>query len=123
MAKLKSVRIFNEYLGEGEEVEQDWKFNEYKTTVKYGNRQLTLKSFKMGMGLSHEPGIEDVMSCLVADYDVADMDFKEFCENCGYDTDSKTAERVYKDVKKYALGTRKLFGEDLVEIMEKYSDL
>lgn len=61
------------------------------------------------------PDIYSVLACLTK-YDPET--FEHFCANYGYDTDSRTAEKVYRAVvKEYAAVTR-LFGDILEELQE-----
>ena len=61
------------------------------------------------------PDIYSVLTCLTK-YDPEN--FENFCANYGYDTDSKTAERVYKAVVKEYNAVTRLFGDIMDELSE-----
>lgn len=48
-------------------------------------------------GIPVEPTFNDVMECLLGDYDAGQMDFKEFCDTFGYDTDSRKAWGIHNE--------------------------
>lgn len=113
-------------------VKTDWnkldewqkKANQYTVTLKYGRRQMTIPFF-MGIAHTNEPTLEDVMPCLVSDYFAAEnaRNFEDFANDFGYDTDSRKAEKIYKQCLKEAEKMKKLFGNDLDSIIEKYQDM
>lgn len=41
------------------------------------------------------PTLDDVLYCLVSDADAAEMTFRDWCDNFGYDTDSRKAFDTY----------------------------
>ena len=49
--------------------------------------------------LNHE-GLMDAIDCIISDGMYAEYSFEEFCDELGYDTDSRTAERIYNAVLK-----------------------
>jgi len=61
-----------------------------------------------------EPTIYDVLSCLQK-YPVGD--FEEFCDDFGYDQDSREAERIHKGVLKEYEGISNLFSEEELEVL------
>lgn len=61
--------------------------------------------FSMGLGLSGKPDAASVLDCLASDASGAEESFDDWCDSCGYDTDSRAAERTYKAV---VTATRKL---------------
>lgn len=52
--------------------------------------------FSMGLSLSGEPDAASVLDCLASDAPSSEQDFEDWCDDYGYDTDSRAAERVYK---------------------------
>lgn len=75
-------------------------------------------SFDFGQSIaagSKAPTMYDVLSCLQK-YDVGT--FENFCDEFGYDTDSRSAERVYKDVVREWKAVERLFGDVLEELQE-----
>jgi len=60
----------------------------------------------------HEPDPVSVMASLVMDSDVIDASsFEEWASNCGYDTDSRKAETIYRACLDIALKLRNSIGE------------
>lgn len=59
-------------------------------------------------GVGTVPTAYDVLACLTK-YDP--QTFEDFCSEYGYDSDSRTAEKTYKAVKKEWQGISKLFNE------------
>lgn len=49
-----------------------------------------------GCGITDDPEPEDILSALRMDAEFGDRSFEEFCEEFGYDTDSRRAERTWK---------------------------
>jgi hypothetical protein len=78
------------------------------------------KSFTFNFGQSvfsgnTEPSLYDVVSCLQK-YDVGS--FEDFCNEFGYDTDSRKAEKIYKAVCKEYQAVERLFGDVMEELNE-----
>lgn len=73
-----------------------------------------------------KPTIYDVLSCLNIDYS---EDFKDFCENYGYDACdednwdgnfiNESVLRIYRSVKKETESLKKLFTEDELEMLHE----
>lgn len=69
------------------------------------------------MGRGHhgaEPKIEDVLDCLCSDasgYDNA-RNFEDWCGEYGFDSDSRTAERIYKKTGRNRDKLANLLGDD-----------
>ena len=85
----------------------------FKLRLQRGRKSYT---FKFGQSIAagaEEPTMYDVLAC-VQKYDVGS--FEDFCGEFGYDTDSRTAERIYKAVCKEYEAMCRLFTED--ELME-----
>lgn len=61
----------------------------------------------------------------VSDATISDDSFEWFCSNYGYDTDSRSAEKIYKACKKSLLKLRKIYDGDVYdlanELGEKYA--
>lgn len=78
-------------------------------------------SFNFGQSIragAEEPSLYDVLTCLQK-YDVGT--FQNFCGDFGYDTDSRSAERIYKAVCKEFAGVMRLFPE--TSIMEELTEI
>lgn len=89
---------------------RDHGFTAWTVTIKLGRRQLTTP-YTMGSGCDGEPDIEDVLDCLISD--TAGLDsFEEWCGDYGYDTDSRTGERLYNTLVLQAKNLRRFLSDD-----------
>ena len=85
----------------------------FKCRLSRGKKSYT---FNFGQSIrngSKEPEMYDVLSCLEKT-DVGT--FQDFCDEFGYDTDSKRAERIYKAVVKEYKAVERLFGDCIEEL-------
>jgi hypothetical protein len=81
-------------------------------TLRYKGRQY---SFDFWKGIGHhgsEPTVDDCLDALLSDSAGADNTFEDFCGEFGYDTDSRKAERIYKQCQKVRENMERLLGED-----------
>lgn len=93
------------------------KANQYRVTLKYNGHQMTVDYFT-GQGWTKEPTWKDVLGSLVSDYycyESADS-FEDFCQELGYDTDSRRVEKIYKQIEKQSKKLVNLLGDDLEEV-------
>ncbi len=69
-----------------------------------------------------KPNVTDVMYCLVSDAQCADYgDFDDFCDNLGYDNDSREAERIHRACQDTFFKLRNMFDfERLCELFQDY---
>jgi len=82
-------------------MDKDWEARHYKVILRRNGKQMTV-IFSVGMGWETEPNTCDVLSCLASDvtgYEEA-KDFEEWCDEYGYDTDSRKAEKAYNVIGK-----------------------
>lgn len=80
-----------------------WKF-----TIARGEQQ-HIGHYSQGSAHTRAPDMLDVLECLLSDAQLAEYDFDEFCNEMGYDTDSRRAERVHRACKQTAAGMSRLF--------------
>ncbi len=59
-----------------------------------------------------------LMWSLLVDHYSADYSFEEFCDEFGYDMDSRRAERTHRAVQEQARQMRRLLGEDLQAFLD-----
>lgn len=63
-----------------------------------------------------DPELLDVLDCLLGEYSTT-FSLSEFCEEFGYDEDSRTAEKIFKEVLKSTEKLDDLFGDlDIEEL-------
>ena len=84
--------------------------NGYHCTLRYKGRQYSF-DFWQGQGIASDPTAEGVLECLLSDSTVSD-DFADFCNEFGYDSDSRKAEKTHKACLKVGENTRRLLGDD-----------
>jgi hypothetical protein len=99
-------------------MESDSKMNHYECIFEYkagtANHKTLLTYFSMGLGLHGKPKIDQVLDCLASDasgYENA-RDFEDWCNEYGYDTDSRKAEKTYHIIAEQAKKLEKFLGED-----------
>lgn len=98
----------------------DWQREAHQWTVelRYRRRRMTVPFFT-GQALTDEPSASDVLYCLASDASGADQSFEDWCADYGYDTDSRTAERTYRQVVDQTARLRRLLGDDFDEIVRE----
>lgn len=126
MAKIKGLTGTITYglHGHFADMELDeWQQKAHPWTVelRYKGRQMTLPYFT-GPAIDREPTPEEVLECLLSDAWAADGTFEDFCANCGYDEDSRKAERIYYECKRIDKGLDQLLREDRQEVYELIQD-
>jgi hypothetical protein len=93
--------------------------NQYTATVKYNGKQLTTPFFT-GYGWTKEPTWKDVLGSLVMDtysYENS-QSFEDFCSEFGYDSDSRSAKKIYDQLGKTSKKVKRLLGNDFEEVAE-----
>ena len=86
----------------------------FKLQLLRGKKSYT---FEFGQSIAkgnEEPTLYDVLTCLQK-YDVGT--FKNFCDDFGYDNDSRTAEKTYKSVVKEFKAMERLFNSEELEVL------
>lgn len=78
----------------------------------HGKRSTLLGGMVVGTGKVLQPDFADVLSSLVMDAGVLDSSsFEDWASEFGYDTDSRTAEKLYRACLEIALKLRNSIGE------------
>ena len=109
-ARIARDNVRAEYVMTGPPNEDSFDANWYRVTLKRGRRTLTVP-FGMGYGLTSDPDAEGVLECLLSDASSADEDFDSWAADYGYDTDSRKAERTYKQVQAQTAKLRRFLGD------------
>lgn len=86
----------------------------WRVTLRFGRCRFT-GFFSMGRALTDPPKSHDVLDCLINDANGLESSFEEWCNDYGYDTDSRRAERVYQTTLKQTEKLKKFLGEDLYQ--------
>lgn len=87
----------------------------FKVRLTRGGKSWTFDFFQSYAEGSNEPDIYDVLAC-IQKYEVGT--FEQFCYEYGYNEDSRTAERIYKAVKKEYKNVCRIFGDVMDELQE-----
>lgn len=87
----------------------------WRVTLMYRRRQMTVP-FSQGPAHSSEPQASDVLGCLVSDANgyIGGRDFEDWCSECGYDPDSRKAERTFQAIRTQTDKLEKFLGPDLL---------
>jgi len=103
--------------GKAAENLDDWKreSNPWTVTLRFQRRRLTVP-FWTGSLITTEPTAADVLSCLCSDARGGESTFEEFCSDFGYDTDSRKAERLYRECERSAKRVRQFLGDAFDEV-------
>ena len=78
-------------------------------------------SFKFGDSIDatlkgEEPSLYDLLTIVSSEYDFNDSTFEEFCDEFGYDIDSRKAEKIYKNWTKQNIKFKKIFQDSEIEV-------
>lgn len=95
--------------------------NNWRVTMKMRGDQRRQMSLYFSTGAAiPNPILEDVLWCLIQDsHCVAyGQTFDDFCSELGYDSDSRSAERIYKAIKSQSSKLSKFLGMSLEEIVQ-----
>jgi hypothetical protein len=107
------------------ETEHDGPHNQFLVTVKHYDitRRFSFydstRNHDLGIYDLSKDTVEDAFRSFIEDAIAGDMTFDDFCGNFGYDTDSRSAERIYKLCKKALTKAHdlRLNYDDLCEIV------
>lgn len=69
-----------------------------------------------------KPKLIDILYCLVVGGDCLENTFEEWCDNWGYDVDSRKAERTFKLCYLQTIQVRRLLGDDLEAVQLALQD-
>jgi hypothetical protein len=86
---------------------------ECETGIVYGTRTIPVPP----------PAVADVISSLLLDASGTDERFEDWAGNYGFDPDSRTAERMYRDCQETAAALRRTFtADELAEMEAAFAD-
>jgi ATP:corrinoid adenosyltransferase len=88
----------------------------YQITLSNSRGKMTVKFGQSIANQGQAPTPYDVLTCLTK-YDPED--FEWFCSNYGYDTDSRSAEKIYKAVCKEWQQVDRLFSSEELELLQE----
>lgn len=88
----------------------------WKCLIKRGDKRMGVY-FSMGSAHKGPPKLADVLDCIASDasgYENSN-DFESWCDEYGYDSDSRKAHRTYRVVERQAMKLQELLGGALYE--------
>ena len=95
-------------------IKRKFKLNGNHLDTRYGFKQMTLY-YSQGYGIQGEPTLESVLNCLIGDSTCGET-FQEFCENLGYDNDSRKAEKTFNTILKQTSKLKKLLDNNFNDL-------
>jgi hypothetical protein len=93
----------------------------YTITIGYDRRKASFDYFT-GPAITDDPELDDVMSCLASDANAGQQSFRDFCDDFGYDEDSRSAYRTWQACQLTHSKLARLFGPDLQAVLEREWD-
>lgn len=72
----------------------DWAKQQWNITLRHGRKRMTFPYY--GGGMASDPSADDVVETLTLDGYALSVSFDDWCDEYGYDTDSRSAFQTYK---------------------------
>jgi hypothetical protein len=89
----------------------------YTITLTYAGRKQQFDYFT-GPAITDDPDLDGVMSCLVSDATAGQATFRDFCDDFGYDEDSRRAYATWQACQRTWDKLARLFGSDLSAVLD-----
>ena len=93
--------------------------NESRATFDFYGSQRDFEAFKR---ILDDGEIESSVRCILDDAVSGGLDFEDFCDEYGYDTDSRKAERTWKSCQRTAAKIARVFTGDLYDLLNSLPD-
>lgn len=104
-------------------VERGVRFRHYKVRVQYLGHGFFNAPYMEGEGHFSETDSErgvNLLGALAQDVTVETGSFEEFCDEYGYDADSRKAYATFEELKRLKAEMQRVFGDDLQEFISKF---
>ena len=88
----------------------------YNVTLSHGSKEFTFAFGQSIVNKGKKPSAYDVLTCLNV-YDIGTL--KDFCNDFGYDLDSRKVEKTYKAVKREYKELKRLFDETELDLLRE----
>lgn len=104
------------------------KVNKFKVSIKVGDKRTSFDFYgsindcNNGVIEMQENDLKHALYCFVSDSCSAKDTFENFCGEFGYDTDSRSAERIYKACVKSLEKYERLTAADIYEVVNELND-
>ena len=111
------IVLTSEWVDRNPHMEDSDRMDNYKVKLRgklLGNATMRLY-YSKGVGLNGiEPTADEVLDCLASDASGIENagSFEDWCGECGCDTDSRKAEKIFKECEKQAERLRRFLGPD-----------
>jgi len=93
--------------------------NHYNVQLISGdNRKTCSFPFSQGIGIKENPNINGVLECLQSDSLSGDFTFEGFCDEFGYDSDSRKAEKTFKACQETRFKLKKFFNGNFLRFLD-----
>jgi hypothetical protein len=116
------LEISMSYDDRGVKVDRDinppWEHHAYSVKVTRGAESFET-TYRQGLAHTDGPSLVTVLACLMSDATAGELgSFEAFCDDFGYDTDSRRAESTYNACKDTAAAMHRLLGEHFESVAE-----
>lgn len=88
----------------------------WRVTLRMGHRRMTV-AYSMGSAHRGEPDCADVLACVASDSRSADESFEDWAREYGYDTDSRSAEKTWRECQRSRVKLTRFAGVHLDRIL------
>jgi len=119
---LKNLKYYAEFIKTDKYFQDDKEARDiYKIYLEHKGRQI---NFSFGQSITEsekaqKPRLYDVLASIGLDFSTTDNGFKEFCDEFGYDEDSRKAEATYKLCIEQSIKLKQIFTEEEVLAMPR----
>lgn len=86
-----------------------WAKQEWRVTLRHNGRRMTFPYY--GGGSASDPTCDDVVESLTMDASALSQDFAEWCDEFGYDVDSRQAHKTYNACRSLGKRFTRMMGE------------
>ncbi len=122
----KQIKVSAKLLGENNKFMPEYGYNYvYNITVSNGEASVRFKyntsinDYKNGKNYMESEDLRFALECFLSDATAGDMRFDDFCGEFGYDTDSRKAEKTYKECIKQCVRAQFIF----TDMYKAYNEL
>ncbi len=120
ISHAESGRVMTTYYSVGPGVVEHWAKDHGgpgREVLRMAPRSVAAAEYLAHEGLRYLPDLSDVLDCLASDASMSRDDFEDWAGNCGYDTDSRAAERIYKVVRRQTHRLKSMLGAEAFSVL------
>lgn len=99
-------------------------YNKHKVRIRHNNHTLTFNYWGSIMNPEITTNEENIFAlyCFLSDAVSGKMSFEDFCEEFGYDTDSRKAERTHKQCEAAEKKYNRVFEADIYDLLNELQE-